>query len=70
MIDDRDVVERILRHLGLWEQGVRVSPARAPPEIAEWVIEPCCDDPFPACLGGAERRRVVSFVVNFVALFG
>ena len=30
-------------------QVVRVSPARAPPEIAEWVIEPCCDDPFP-CL--------------------
>ena len=49
LIDDRDVIERILRHLGLWEQGVRVSPARAPPEIAEWVIEPCCDDPFP-CL--------------------
>ena len=58
LIDDRDVIERILRHLGLWEQGVRVSPARAPPEIAEWVIppspvgyggraEPCCDDPFP-----------------------
>ena len=36
-----------LFNLGLWEQGVRVSPARAPPEIAEWVIEPCCDDPFP-----------------------
>ena len=47
LIDDRDVIERNLRHLGLWEQGVRVSPARAPPEIAEWVIEPCCDDPFP-----------------------
>ena len=47
LIDDRDVIERILRHLGLWEQGVRVSPAGAPPEIAEWVIEPCCDDPFP-----------------------
>lgn len=31
LIDDRDVIERILRHLGLWEQGVRVSPARAPP---------------------------------------
>ncbi len=22
-------------------------PTRAPPEIAEWVIEPCYDDPFP-----------------------
>jgi hypothetical protein len=47
LIDDRDVIERILRHLGLWEQGVRVAPARAPPEIAEWVIEPWLDDPFP-----------------------
>jgi hypothetical protein len=56
LIDDRAVIERILRHLGLWEQGVRVLPARAPPEVAEWVIEPCfdlsacdaqADDPFP-----------------------
>jgi hypothetical protein len=47
LIDERAVIERILRHLGLWEQGVRVSPARAPPEIAEWVIEPLLDDPFP-----------------------
>jgi hypothetical protein len=58
LIDERAVIERILRHLGLWEQGVRVSPARAPPEIAEWVIppspigyggqaEPWLDDPFP-----------------------
>ena len=34
-------------HPGLWEQGVRVAPARAPPEVAEWVIEPCDNDPFP-----------------------
>ena len=34
-------------HLGLWEQGVRVLPARAPPEIADRVIEPWLDDPFP-----------------------
>jgi hypothetical protein len=47
LIDDRDAIERILRHLGLWEQGVRVLPARAPPEVAEWVIEPCYNDPFP-----------------------
>jgi len=47
LIDDRDVIERILRHLGLWAQGVRVSPARAPPEIVERVIEPWLDDPFP-----------------------
>ena len=58
LIDDRHVIERILRHLGLWEQGVRVTPARAPPEHSEWVIppspvgyggqaEPYLDDPFP-----------------------
>ena len=47
LIDDRKVIERILRHLGLWKQGVRVSPARAPPEIVDRVIEPWLDDPFP-----------------------
>jgi len=47
LINERDVIERILRHLGLWQQGVRVLPARAPPEAAERVIEPCYDDPFP-----------------------
>jgi len=56
LIDDPEVIERILRHLGLWEQGVRVLPARAcpepcpkgsgsraPPEIVDRVIEPCYD---------------------------
>jgi len=50
---------RKLYTLGLtpWnrEQGVRVLPARAPPGIADRVIEPCfdlsrpakADDPFP-----------------------
>jgi len=47
LINERDVIERILRHLGLWEQGVRVLPARAPPELAERVIEPWIHDPFP-----------------------
>ena len=51
--DEREDLERlaeyILRHLGLWEQGVRVAPARAPPTPSEWVIEPCYDDPFPDC---------------------
>jgi hypothetical protein len=46
LIDERDVIERILRHLGLWE-GVRVSPARDPPKIADRVIEPDSDHPFP-----------------------
>ena len=49
LIDDREVIERILRHLGLWVQGVRVFPERAPPKPDERVIEPCYDDPFP-CL--------------------
>jgi len=40
LIDDREVIERILRHLGLWQQGVRVTPERAPSEIAGWVIPP------------------------------
>ena len=52
LIDDRQVIVRILRHLGLWpacrdargagrEQGVRViAPARAPPEIVDRVIPP------------------------------
>jgi hypothetical protein len=44
LIDEASVVERILRHLGLWEAGVRVDAARDPPEP---VIEPWLDDPFP-----------------------
>lgn len=47
LIDDREVIERILRHLGLWEQGVRVAPARAPPENKETIIELWLNDPFP-----------------------
>ncbi|MDA1088379.1 MAG: transposase [Verrucomicrobia bacterium] len=47
LIDDKAVIERILRHLGLWQQGVRVASARAPPEIVDRVVEPCYDDPFP-----------------------
>ena len=41
LIDDKAVIERILRHLGLWQQGVRVAPGTDPP--ADWVIEPCFD---------------------------
>ena len=44
LIDEASVVERILRHIGLWEAGVRVDAARDPPEP---VIEPWPDDPFP-----------------------
>lgn len=31
LIDDRQVIERILRHLGLWEPGMRVSQSTGPP---------------------------------------
>ena len=58
LIDDRKVIARILRYLGLWSQGVRVLPARVPPKIVDRVIppsplgygrqsEPSIDDPFP-----------------------
>ena len=45
LIDDRTVIERILRHLGLWQQGIRVDSGPDPP--GELVIEPCFDDAFP-----------------------
>jgi hypothetical protein len=45
LIDGPAVIERILRHLGLWQQGIRVASGSAPP--ADWVIEPCLDDAFP-----------------------
>jgi len=48
LIDDRAVIERILRHLGLWQQGVRVSPSTGPPaETVDRIIDPWMDDPFP-----------------------
>lgn len=47
LIDQAEVIERILRHLGLWEAGVRVESARDPPEPDEPVIETWLDDPFP-----------------------
>ena len=31
LINERDVIEQILRHLVLWEPSVRVVPARDPP---------------------------------------
>jgi len=49
LVDDRAVIERILRHLVLWEQGVRVSPTTGPPApvSGKRIIEPWLDDPFP-----------------------
>lgn len=32
LIDQREVIERILRHLGLWTEEIRGNPARAPSE--------------------------------------
>ena len=45
IIDDRAVIERILRHLGMWQQDVRLTPTTGPPRPT--VIEPWLDDPFP-----------------------
>ena len=45
LIDERELIERILRHLGLWQQGVRVESGPDPP--GELVIEPCLDDVSP-----------------------
>jgi hypothetical protein len=47
LIDEASIIERILRHLELWEDGVRVDTARDPPQPVEPVIEPGLDDPFP-----------------------
>ena len=46
LIDEGVVIERILRHLGLWEEGVRLHPARAPPG-GEGTVELFPGDPFP-----------------------
>ena len=47
LIDQAEVIGRILRHLGLWEAGVRVDAARDPPEPEERILEPWLEDPFP-----------------------
>lgn len=38
LIDEQAVIERMLRHLGLWQQGVRVDSGPDPP--GELVVEP------------------------------
>ena len=45
LIDQEDVIERILRHLGLWQEGVRVHCGTDPP--GETTLDPWLDDPFP-----------------------
>lgn len=47
LIDEAPVIERILRHLGLWEACVRVDATREPHQPEEPVIEPGLDEPFP-----------------------
>ena len=50
VIDQRQVVEKILHHLGQWNGTPILAPARAPPEAnaGPWTREPCEDvDPMP-----------------------
>jgi hypothetical protein len=50
LIDERDVIEKMLKCLGLWEQGVRVEPnchTGTDPPPGDWVYEPVDQDPFP-----------------------
>ena len=50
IIDQHDVVEKILRHLHLWSGTPPLAPARAPPDphAGPWTREPCDDvDPTP-----------------------
>jgi hypothetical protein len=50
LIDERDVIEKMLKCLGLWQEGVRVDPQRqtgTDPPTGEWVYEPVDQDPFP-----------------------
>lgn len=50
VIDQREVVEKILRHLGLWSGTPLLAPARAPPDTnhGPWTRERFDDvDPMP-----------------------
>ena len=63
LINDAQIIERILRHLGQWERelwnnGVRIAPSTGPPveesvavsgifDRDQLVIEPWLDDPLP-----------------------
>ena len=57
LINDAQIIERILRHVGmwaseLWNNGVRIAPSTGPPaggiiECGQLVIEPWLDDPMP-----------------------
>ena len=48
VIDQRLVIEKILRHLGQWNGPPPLAPARSPPHARAWTLEPCEDvDPMP-----------------------
>jgi len=50
LIDEREVIEKMLKCLGLWQQGVRVDSQRqtgTDPPGGDWVYEPIDQDPFP-----------------------
>ena len=44
LIDEEDVIERILRHLGLWQEGGGASGTDPP---GETTLDPWLDDPLP-----------------------
>ncbi len=49
LIDERDVIEKMLKCPGLWQQVVRVDPqlqSGTDPPGGEWVYEPIDQDPF------------------------
>ncbi len=50
VIDQRLIIEKILRHLSQWNGTPPLAPARAPPDAdtGPWTREPCEDvDPMP-----------------------
>ena len=49
LIDDNEVIEKILRHLKLWpeQSAPTVSPRAPPPDGGERIVELCFDEPFP-----------------------
>jgi hypothetical protein len=56
LIDEEDVIERILRHLGLWQEGVRVHSGTDP--RGETTLDPWLDHPFPDYESGSARVRL------------
>lgn len=52
VLDHRAVIEKILRHLGLWSGTLPLAPARGSPaaDAGPWTREQCDDvDSMPAC---------------------